>query len=189
MTTQKTWYLVTVYCGLVLLSGCVVAEKYEEERARSLNFQRLLAQEEKKTGEMDSELRRIKREAAELDARNRELSAQLQAVREQLAKAQEENEALRETMQKVKEETARKPRHPSTPRGQTPKAEAPKPNGSKRDTLKEQTGAPVYHEVKPGDTLFRIARQYHIDVEKIRAWNHLQDDLIEVGQRLVVGYD
>ena len=35
-----------------------MAEKYDAEKARSLNFQRLLAQEEKRTGELDSEVKR-----------------------------------------------------------------------------------------------------------------------------------
>jgi hypothetical protein len=45
--------------------GCVMTEKYEAEKARALNFQRLLAQEEKRTGELDSELKRVKPEHLE----------------------------------------------------------------------------------------------------------------------------
>src|SRR5438093_7245987 len=88
--------IVTIICGGLLLSGCVMAEKYDAEKARSLNFQRLLAQEEKRTGELDSELKRVTRDAAEHEGRNRELEAQLKAVREQLAGIQEETDALRE---------------------------------------------------------------------------------------------
>ena len=54
--------------------------------------------------------------------------------------------------------------------------------------LKAEQGSPVYHEVKPGETLFRLSKQYGVNVDTIRHWNHLQDDLIEVGQKLVVGY-
>ncbi len=96
MTTGKTFYLSAVCCGSLLLVGCVMSEKYEAEKARALNFQRLLAQEEKRTGEMDAEMKRLKREMPELEARNRELTAQLDAVREQMARLQEETEALRE---------------------------------------------------------------------------------------------
>ncbi|MCE9535995.1 MAG: hypothetical protein K8R65_06260, partial [Nitrospirae bacterium] len=53
---------VTIVCGMLVLSGCVMAEKYEAEKARSLNFQRLLAQEEKRTGELDNEAKRGKKE-------------------------------------------------------------------------------------------------------------------------------
>src|SRR5689334_18554913 len=88
--------IIAVMCGGLVFSGCVLSEKYEAEKARSLNFQRLLAQEEKRTGELDNEVKRTKRELAEYETRNRELSAQVQAVREQLARAQEESEAIKE---------------------------------------------------------------------------------------------
>src|SRR5437762_5210313 len=93
---KSSYRIVSIICGGLLLSGCVMAEKYDAEKARSLNFQRLLAQEEKRTGELDSELKRVTRDAAEHEGRNRELEAQLKAVREQLAGIQEETDALRE---------------------------------------------------------------------------------------------
>ena len=89
--------IVTIICGGLLLSGCVMAEKYDAEKARSLNFQRLLAQEEKRTGELDSEVKRSKNELMEYEARNRELTAQLQATQEQMARMQEESEAMKES--------------------------------------------------------------------------------------------
>ena len=94
-----SYRIVTIICGAVLLSGCVMAEKYDAEKARSLNFQRLLAQEEKRTGELDSEVKRSKNELMEYEARNRELTAQLQATRDQLARVQEESEAMKEFAQ------------------------------------------------------------------------------------------
>jgi len=82
--------------GNVGLSGCVMSEKYEAEKARSLNFQRLLAQEEKRSAELDSEVKRSKRELSEYEARNRELNAQVEAVRQQAAQIQEEAQAMKE---------------------------------------------------------------------------------------------
>ena len=61
MTISKQVSLSTVILGTFLLMGCVMTEKYEAEKARGLNFQRLLAQEEKRTGELDNELKRVKR--------------------------------------------------------------------------------------------------------------------------------
>ena len=107
MTNDKEFPLLAVCLGGLLLAGCVMTEKYEAEKARSLNFQRLLAQEEKRTGDLDSELKRVKREASEQEARNREMAAQLKAVREQLVGVQEETSALREAaalMEKSREE-------------------------------------------------------------------------------------
>ena len=73
-----------------------MSEKYEAEKARSLNFQRLLAQEEKRSSELDSEVKRAKRELGEYEARNRELGAQVEAVRQQAAQIQEEAQAMKE---------------------------------------------------------------------------------------------
>src|ERR1700704_463898 len=92
-----SYRIVTIICGGLLLSGCVMAEKYDAEKARILNFQRLLAQEEKRTGELDSEVKRSKNELMEYEAKNRELTAQMQTVREQMARAQEEAEAMKES--------------------------------------------------------------------------------------------
>jgi LysM repeat protein len=41
--------------------------------------------------------------------------------------------------------------------------------------------------VKPGETLFRISRRYGIEIEKLKKLNKLPDDIIEVGQKLIVG--
>ena len=82
--------------GSLTLSGCVMSEKYEAEKARSLNFQRLLAQEEKRSSELDSEVKRTKRELGDYEARNRELGAQVEAVRQQAAQIQEEAQAMKE---------------------------------------------------------------------------------------------
>src|ERR1044071_10108596 len=100
-SVRRSWLtvavrLIALICGGLAVSGCVLSEKYEAEKARSLNFQRLLAQEEKRTGELDNEVKRTKRELAEYETRNRELSAQVQAVREQLARTQEASEAIKE---------------------------------------------------------------------------------------------
>ena len=41
--------------------------------------------------------------------------------------------------------------------------------------------------VRPGETLFRISRRYGIEVDKLKKMNKLPDDIIEVGQKLIVG--
>jgi len=41
-----------------------------------------------------------------------------------------------------------------------------------------------YVTVKAGDTLWRIAHRYHVDVDRLRVTNQLADNLIEVGQTL-----
>lgn len=201
-----SYRIVPVICVGLLLSGCVMAEKYEAEKARSLNFQRLLAQEEKRTSELDNEARRSKSELMEFEARNRELTAQIQAVREQAARAQEEAEAMKESAlleRKAKADMKR----PVAP-GRKTRAVEPlvditdtvdlsasdlglSPESSSLSGLTESSqgglGAPTTHVVKAGETLYRISRQYGVSVDKVKKWNKLQDNTIEIGQKLIVG--
>lgn len=165
----------------VLLSGCVMAEKYEAEKSRSLNFQRLLAQEEKRTGDLDAELKHVKLQASELEGRNREMTAQIQAVREQLASIQEEAAAARETegmrgQMKKSKKAKQKAKPEEMMAAPAPVTADPVPAGS----------SPAVHVVQAGETVYRIARQNGVSVQQIREWNNLKNDLIEVGQQLVV---
>jgi LysM repeat protein len=194
MNRGSIWSALLVCAVGVGLSGCVMKEQYEAEKNRALNFQRLLAQEEKRTGDLDAEAKRLKRDVPELEAKNRELAAQLQAVREQAARIKEENDALREaaaitsrealeSKPKARAKAQPKPSAalPVEPRAE--KAEAPVTDFPDMDK-----GATIRHEVKPGDTLFRISRQYGVPVGQLKDWNHLRDNMIEVGQKLIVGY-
>ncbi|MBK5281837.1 MAG: LysM peptidoglycan-binding domain-containing protein [Nitrospiraceae bacterium] len=204
LMSRSSYRIVTIICGVLLLSGCVMAEKYDAEKARSLNFQRLLAQEEKRTGELDSEAKRSKSELMEYEARNRELSAQVQDMREQMAQVQEEAEAMKESS--LLERKARADmKRALTPMRKAPPVE-PMPDlerssaalgidpeisavpGSS-DSLMGSMRSPVVHVVKPGETLYRISRRYGVTVDKVKKWNKLPDDIIEVGQRLIVGQE
>jgi len=189
-------------CAGLMFSGCVLAEKYEAEKARSLNFQRLLAQEEKRTGELDNEVKRTKRELTEYETRNRELTAQVQAVREQLARAQEETEAIKEAA--VLERKAKADMRRAAPAVKAPPVEST-PNisellGSASSSQMDSAPPPAdmqtearagsnIHVVKPGETLYRISRRYGVKVDTLRKWNKLPDDIIEVGQKLIVSQE
>src|SRR5437899_9088414 len=181
---KSSYRIVTIICGGLLLSGCVMAEKYDAEKARSLNFQRLLAQEEKRTGELDSEAKRSKNELMEYEARNRELTAQLQAAREQMARVQEEAEAMKESAlleRKAKADMKRmlKPTRKPSPvdpmadpmdLGGSSPAMAPDVSGmpGPADSLQESMRSSAVHVVKPGETLYRISRQHGVTVDKVR---------------------
>ncbi len=210
---------VLVLCGTMLLSGCVVLEeKYNAEKARSLNFQRLLAQEEKRTAELDSEAKRTKKELAEFEARNRELAAQVQSAREQMGRLQEETEAVKESamlerkamldMRKMAPVAAAKPKKVeelaplSSSRetdallqdaekelaGLSAPADIPKPAAKAIAKAAAPAGTTI-HVVKPGETLFRVSRLYGVPIDKLKKWNKLPDDIIEVGQKLIVGME
>jgi LysM repeat protein len=47
----------------------------------------------------------------------------------------------------------------------------------------------LIHVVKPGETLYRISRRYGVSVDKIKKWNKLPDEIIEVGQKLLVSQE
>lgn len=196
--------------SVLLTTGCVMSEKYEAEKARSLNFQRLLAQEEKRTAELDSEVKRTKRELAEMEARNRELGAQVDAVRQQAAQIQEEAEAMKEAAllerkaredmkrmtapakpkKKERTEPLEMPKSAMDPFGDLPGTETPEKSLDPLADMAPDTSAALsaesLHTVQPGDTLFRIGRKYHVSVEKLRQWNNLIGDTIEVGQKLII---
>ena len=53
-------------------------------------------------------------------------------------------------------------------------------------TLAQQTDKSVYHIVKKNNTLYSIARQYGVTLEKIKGWNGLSNNTIYPGQRLLV---
>ncbi|MCX5727417.1 MAG: LysM peptidoglycan-binding domain-containing protein [Nitrospirae bacterium] len=207
---RYSYRIVTLICGGLLLGGCVMAEKYDAEKARSLNFQRLLAQEEKRTGELDSEAKRSKRELMEYEARNRELTAQMQAVQEQMAQVQEEAEAMKESAlleRKAKGDMKRAsaPMRKAPPVEPMPDTMEPSPSalginpevpaapGLTESLLARSSSgsrqSSTVHVVKPGETLYRISRRYGVTVDKIRKWNKLPDDIIEVGQKLIVGQE
>ena len=49
-----------------------------------------------------------------------------------------------------------------------------------------KASSPVTYKVKPGDTLFSIARQFDTTVDALRSWNRLRSTGIQAGQRLQV---
>ncbi len=206
MNQKFVSHTILVLCGGFVLSGCVLTEKYEAEKARSLNFQRLLAQEEKRTSELDSEVKRTKRELSEYEARNRELTAQVQAVREQMSRVQEEAEAVKEAALLERKAKTDGKRSSAPARAHKPDAGLESadlsgaftgiPSESKEasgtppmDTMPEVKTGGIIHVVKPGETLYRISRKYGVSVDKIKKWNKLPDEIIEVGQKLVVGQE
>lgn len=183
MICEHVVRLAAVGCIGFLMAGCVMAEKYEAEKARSLNFQRLLAQEEKRTGDLDAELKRVKREASDLEARNRELTAQVQALREQLARVQEEAAAREQELMRAQTKGEAK----SKKAKRKAQADAPAPEAAETASGPGPAEkAPSVHVVQAGETIFRIARQYGVSVQQLRQWNNLKNDVIEIGQQLIV---
>ncbi|MEZ5014346.1 MAG: LysM peptidoglycan-binding domain-containing protein [Chitinophagales bacterium] len=47
---------------------------------------------------------------------------------------------------------------------------------------------PVYHTVQAKETLYALSKRYGVSVEDLQKWNKLQDNTIQIGQELIVGY-
>ncbi|TAL86290.1 MAG: LysM peptidoglycan-binding domain-containing protein [Rhodanobacter sp.] len=56
-----------------------------------------------------------------------------------------------------------------------------------RDGTPAMAPTPTTHRVKRGDSLWKIARQYAVQVSQLKRWNHLQGDTLKIGQALLVG--
>jgi len=61
------------------------------------------------------------------------------------------------------------------------------PDGNKNATYKvSSVERRVYHNVRPGETLGKIAQQYHVSVTQLMQWNQLRNTWIRAGDRLMI---
>lgn len=47
---------------------------------------------------------------------------------------------------------------------------------------------PIYHKVRSGETLSKIARKYGASVKNVKRWSGIKSDRLRVGQKLIVGW-
>jgi membrane-bound lytic murein transglycosylase D len=78
------------------------------------------------------------------------------------------------------------PRTPATLTPSKPTAPAPAASAPARAAASTATGTPVTYRVKPGDTLYAIARQFDTTIAQIKQWNQLRSDAINVGTMLTI---
>jgi LysM repeat protein len=53
----------------------------------------------------------------------------------------------------------------------------------------ETSSVPInenYHIVNKGETLYRISKKYQLSTLALKSWNNLEDNIIEVGQQLII---
>jgi hypothetical protein len=187
-------------CG-GLLTGCVSSEKYEAEKARALNFQRLLAQEEKRTGELNVKYQDAQRQVGSLESQDRDMNAELEALRDQLNRSHEELSRVRGGG--MAESDDLKLSEPSISEfglddldfKDTDLAELESDldlgsNDALLESMAESSsmamGGVDFHTVARGDTLYRLSKQYGVTVDDLKVWNNLADNTIHVGQQIVV---
>lgn len=183
----------------ILLSGCVSTGEYEAEKAKALNFQRLLAQEEQRTGELDSRLQQAQQEIASLESQNRELAAERDLIRDQVQR-QQERAATGDVAGEMDVSPDMPP--PDTSLSEFDLSDFSFDESDFKD-LDVDTGdvagmdmdvdkpagglgTPTYYTVVKGDTLYRISRTYDVTIEQLKRWNNLTDNIISIGQRLIV---
>ena len=60
------------------------------------------------------------------------------------------------------------------------------PAGTVASTTPEAAPATGHHTVQKGDTLYGIARQYHVTADQLKEWNNKADSSVKIGEVLVV---
>lgn len=48
------------------------------------------------------------------------------------------------------------------------------------------TGEVIKHIVAPKETVFSISRKYNVSIADIKQWNHMEDNILKIGQELVI---
>jgi len=58
-------------------------------------------------------------------------------------------------------------------------------NSLQQGTTTESVNTPIYHTIKQGDTLYKIANQYHVTVDSICELNHIKEEtILQLGRKL-----
>ena len=191
------WFGMLCLMSTILLSGCVSSGEFEAEKAKSLNFQRLLAQEEQRTDELDARLQEMQQEVTSLGSQNRELAAERDALQDKIASQSAGDAADSASDMDLSPDMSFS--DPSLSEFDLSdfsfdesefndlgieKADAGQMDMERSDVT--GMGTPTYYTVVKGDTLYRISRQYGVTVEQLKKWNNLTDNIIGIGQRLIV---
>lgn len=107
-------------------------------------------------------------------------SAQLDSILKKLDEQNAKIDALSQQILKLQEQLLK----PGVPIGEaTPAPGAPAP------VTTAQTPLPAgpTHEVTRGETLTSIAKQYHVGVEELQRYNHIENDRkLQIGQTLAI---
>jgi hypothetical protein len=195
VTPHWTNSVLLMILGVILsLTGCVTKESYTQQVNRTTNLQRLLADEEKRSSDLSSEVARLKNQVSDLEAQNKQIGDQLKDARSQVVRSLEEVGRLQEDVQSRR--TGAKPRRPGVSPAPTEPPDRlgelqPESFGRNMDdrgsaAMREDKGGGVHHQVRPGDTLFGLAKRYKTSVNRLRELNGLGGDQIHVGERLLV---
>ena len=186
--------LMVILGTMLAAAGCVTKETYQQQVNRTTNLQRLLAEEEKRSSDLSTDVARLKRQTSDLEAQNKLLSDQLKDARAQVVRSLEEVGKLQEEVQATRKASKSKRAVAPTPieppdrldelQFDAPRKAKKQATGSSR--MAEEPAGAAYHEVKRGETLFSISQRYKTDVRTLKELNGLTSDTIELGQQLQV---
>jgi len=166
-----------------LLTGCVSSEKYEAEKARALNFQRLLAQEEKRTGELNTQVQGSKRQMASLESQNKDLAIELDALRDQMSR--QENSTVDSGSSDFSSGSDLSLSEPSL--SEFGLSDLSFDESDFKDFGEVSGGGEsTSYTVVRGDTLYRISKEFGVSVGQLKDWNNIFGDTISIGQQLIV---
>ena len=186
--------------GAVLLSGCVSTGEYEAEKAKALNFQRLLAQEEQRTDELDARLQEMQQEVSTLGSQNRELAAERDALQDKVSQRQIRGQDSNASGSANDMDLSPDASFSDPALSEFELSDFSFDESEFNDLGMEKAdagmdmaqsdttgmGTPTSYTVVKGDTLYRISRTYGVTVEQLKKWNNLTDNIIGIGQRLIV---
>src|SRR5437667_9537539 len=129
------------------VTGCVTQETYNAQVIRTNNFQRQLAEEEKRSADLMSEIARLKNQVAELEAQNRTLTTQLNEAKAQVVRSLEEVGRLQAEIKQARAASLA----PSGAAAPMPKTRGVPPSSTeppdRLDELKDDTASP--HATRP----------------------------------------
>ena len=205
--------LVAILGIALATAGCVTKETYTAQVNRTTNLQRLLAEEEKRSSDLATEIARLKKQVGDLEAQNKVMTSQLTDARSQIVRSLEEVGRLQEEVQQARKASSSTSKGKGVPPTATEppdrldeleaevtgkkkaKAIAPEDTGQAAGKKKAKAAAPeaegepqfLYHEVKRGETLFSIAKRYKTNVKTLQEFNDLAGNEIRVGDLLIVG--
>ncbi len=205
--------ILVIAFGLV---GCVTKENYNAQVLRANNFQRLLAEEEKRSVELNVEIAKLKEQTASLESKNKALTAQFDHANAQVVRSLEEvgrlqddlSEAratatilsgVRSALPKASAPPSKLPTRAALPPAASSLSSTEPPDrldelqqgsaGTQKGKGAAAAGAAfLYHNVKKGETLAGIAKRYKTDAQTLREFNDMAlGDAVRPGDRLIVG--
>ncbi len=133
----------------------------------------------------DTDASEIQGEASEAPAVEGETGKTLSGVTADDPSANEVRQRIQSTFNSRKQSPAPNAEE-TTAAAPKPEQPAAKPAAAKASKEKDSTPRPVYHKVKKGETLSKIARRYGTTVKKLQQLNGTDGSKLKIGQRVRV---